>query len=107
MPTEIIAVLDEVGLRAFAGFGIGLLIAYLAAFPVRFVGRRLNILDRPGHRSSHSTDVPRTGGVAIILGMAPALALTAHTTTPFAIGVIAAIVAAVMLPVFQASGMVG
>ena len=91
MPTGITEILGQIGWRPSAAFAIALLIAYLVTFPVRILGQRLKILDRPGHRSSHSTVVPRTGGLAIILAMAPALALTSHTSTPFLIGIVAAL----------------
>lgn len=91
MLTETIAILGEIGWRPSAAFGIALLLAYLVTFPVRIFGQRMKILDKPGHRSSHTTVVPRTGGIAIILAMVPALALTSETSTPFVIGIIAAL----------------
>jgi UDP-N-acetylmuramyl pentapeptide phosphotransferase/UDP-N-acetylglucosamine-1-phosphate transferase len=56
-------------------------LAYVLGFPVRNLGLRLNIMDKPGHRSSHSTPTPRVGGVAILLA-ALAAALLFFTPTP-------------------------
>lgn len=41
---------------------------YLLTFPVTQLGRRSRILDEPGHRSSHTEVVPRTGGLAVVAG---------------------------------------
>jgi UDP-GlcNAc:undecaprenyl-phosphate GlcNAc-1-phosphate transferase len=48
----------------------------LAATPIAIrIARRLGIVDEPGGRRIHDRPVPRLGGVAIILGIAVALAL--------------------------------
>ncbi|MCE5328014.1 MAG: glycosyltransferase family 4 protein [Planctomycetaceae bacterium] len=61
-------------------------LTYLIGFPIRSAGLRMNIMDRPIHRSSHTEAVPRVGGVAIILGAFGA-GLTLFKPTPaFAVG---------------------
>ena len=48
----------------------------LAATPVvRAAARRFHLLDHPNERSSHRTVTPRSGGIAILLGLTLALAL--------------------------------
>jgi Fuc2NAc and GlcNAc transferase len=48
----------------------------LVATPVaRAAARRFGLLDRPNERSSHRVVTPRAGGIAILLGLAAALAL--------------------------------
>ncbi len=59
---------------------------FLAAIPARAIGYHKQIMDHPGHRSSHSVAVPRTGGIAIILGMAVAVAIFGKFTFPFMLG---------------------
>ena len=41
----------------------------LLTFPAKWLGRRLDILDFPGHRSSHQNPTPRTGGLAIFFSI--------------------------------------
>ncbi len=48
----------------------------LVAMPVaRAAARRFHLLDHPNERSSHRTVTPRSGGIAILLGLTLALAL--------------------------------
>ena len=71
---------------------------YLAAIPAEIIGHRRQIMDHPGHRSSHSVAVPRTGGIAIMLGMLIAAAAFGDFTFPFVLGMgSVAIIAAVSL----------
>jgi UDP-N-acetylmuramyl pentapeptide phosphotransferase/UDP-N-acetylglucosamine-1-phosphate transferase len=42
-------------------------------FPAKWLGHRMEILDHPGHRSSHQHPTPRTGGLAIIVSLAAAM----------------------------------
>jgi len=56
---------------AAAAFGIAL----LATPALRAAARHFGLLDRPNQRSSHSTIVPRAGGVAVALAVVAALAL--------------------------------
>jgi UDP-N-acetylmuramyl pentapeptide phosphotransferase/UDP-N-acetylglucosamine-1-phosphate transferase len=46
------------------------------AFLLTFSGGRLRILDHPNERSLHSTPTPRTGGLAIWIGMTAGLLIT-------------------------------
>ncbi len=46
----------------------------LLTFPAKWLGRRLDILDFPGHRSSHQNPTPRTGGLAIFFSILLCLA---------------------------------
>ena len=47
---------------------VAMIATYLLCFPVQKLSVRLGLLDEPGDRSSHTNAVPRTGGIAIILG---------------------------------------
>ena len=40
--------------------------AWLLGFLARYLGHNLDILDLPGHRSSHSNPTPRSGSIAIV-----------------------------------------
>jgi UDP-N-acetylmuramyl pentapeptide phosphotransferase/UDP-N-acetylglucosamine-1-phosphate transferase len=51
-------------LLSFVGIS---LIAYLCVAAVRYLAHRHGIIDVPNERSSHSTSVPRGGGIAIVL----------------------------------------
>jgi len=52
-----------------------MVIGVLLGAPMRRLGVRLNIMDVPNRRSSHTRTVPRTGGVAIVLAMLVAAVL--------------------------------
>ena len=43
--------------------------AWLLGFLARYLGHKLDILDLPGHRSSHTNPTPRSGGIAIVLAL--------------------------------------
>ncbi|MCL2700942.1 MAG: glycosyltransferase family 4 protein [Phycisphaerae bacterium] len=60
------------GLIAMATSAI---ICLLLGIPMRRLGVRLRIMDVPNRRSSHSTPIPRMGGVAIVLAMIFTMAL--------------------------------
>jgi Fuc2NAc and GlcNAc transferase len=68
----------------------------LLGTPVRRLGMRLNIMDVPNQRSSHTRTVPRTGGVAIVLAMIVTLALFGRPTAPLlvvlALGALASVI---------------
>ncbi|MEK7448210.1 MAG: MraY family glycosyltransferase [Planctomycetota bacterium] len=49
-------------------FLIALAVSYLATFLVKWLTRRLGIIDKPGPEKIHAKPVPRLGGVAIFLG---------------------------------------
>jgi UDP-N-acetylmuramyl pentapeptide phosphotransferase/UDP-N-acetylglucosamine-1-phosphate transferase len=55
---------------------------WIAGFGAKWLGHRMDILDHPGHRSSHQHPTPRTGGLAIILGLAAAMAAAAVMLRP-------------------------
>ncbi len=65
------------------GFVVAAIAAFLLAFPVRHLGERLRLIDIPGRRSSHSTPTPRTGGVAIILGVLIGVAVVFRPSPAF------------------------
>jgi Fuc2NAc and GlcNAc transferase len=48
---------------------------WLLGYPAKWLGWRLNILDLPGHRSSHHNPTPRTGGLSILFGLVAAVAM--------------------------------
>jgi UDP-N-acetylmuramyl pentapeptide phosphotransferase/UDP-N-acetylglucosamine-1-phosphate transferase len=50
-------------------FAVAAVASVLLGFPLRLVSQRLRILDKPGERSSHTIPTPRTGGIAIVLGL--------------------------------------
>jgi UDP-N-acetylmuramyl pentapeptide phosphotransferase/UDP-N-acetylglucosamine-1-phosphate transferase len=52
---------------------LGAVTTWIMGFPAKWLGHRMDILDHPGHRSSHQNPTPRTGGLAIILGLAAAM----------------------------------
>ncbi len=71
---------------------------YLAAIPAEIIGHRGKIMDHPGERSSHSVAVPRTGGIAILLGMLAGIAIGGHFTGLLMMGLgSVAIIAAISL----------
>ncbi len=79
-----------------AVFGLAAIGTFLAAIPAEIIGYRKRIMDHPGHRSSHAIAVPRTGGIAILLGMVLSLAVFGKPTAPFLLGLgSVAIIAAV------------
>lgn len=54
--------------------GIALVVSLLGTWWLQGAGRRrVAMLDHPGERSLHSVATPRTGGIAIALGLLPAL----------------------------------
>ena len=55
--------------RIAACFALAAAAVFAIGFPARVLGQRTRILDQPGERSSHTVPVPRTGGLAIILGV--------------------------------------
>jgi UDP-N-acetylmuramyl pentapeptide phosphotransferase/UDP-N-acetylglucosamine-1-phosphate transferase len=65
------------------GFVAAAIATYLLAFPVRQLGERLKLVDIPGRRSSHTMPTPRTGGVAIILGVLIGVGCVFRPTRPF------------------------
>ena len=78
---------------ALARSGLALAVTLACAPLVLAVLRRGQILDHPTERSSHSTPVPRGGGVAAAVGALVALALTPSVVSGhrWAIGVTAAL----------------
>jgi UDP-N-acetylmuramyl pentapeptide phosphotransferase/UDP-N-acetylglucosamine-1-phosphate transferase len=71
---------------------------YLLCYPVIYVSHRFHLLDRPGHRSSHSQPTPRTGGLAIVLGALIGVLLCFQPRAAFLVIIaIGAVVAAVSL----------
>ncbi len=74
---------DNVELRLMGACAGAAAASCLIGFPAAWAGRRLRILDRPGHRSSHSTPTPRVGGVAILLGALIGFMLFAKLTLAF------------------------
>lgn len=52
-------------------------------WPVRWLTMRLRILDRPTSRSSHTVPTPRTGGIAILMGVLLAVTLAMHLNFAF------------------------
>ncbi|MFP3937579.1 MAG: glycosyltransferase family 4 protein [Phycisphaerae bacterium] len=64
-------------------FVVAALATYLLTFPVRHLGERLNLIDIPGQRSSHTNPTPRTGGVAIIFGILIGVASAFRPSVPF------------------------
>lgn len=56
---------------------------YLLCFPIRKLSLRLHLLDQPTNRSSHSTPVPRTGGIAIIFGAIVGVGFVFKPSLPF------------------------
>ena len=71
---------------------------FLASLPAEIIGRRRQIMDHPGERSSHTVAVPRTGGIAIMFGMLLATVLFGSFTVPLVLGLgSVAIIAAVSL----------
>lgn len=66
--------------------GLWLLAFGLAAWTIRWLlnpDNRLHILDHPNHRSLHRQPVPRTGGVAILTGLAGAGAVLGAVVWPW------------------------
>ena len=80
--------------RALPAGVLAAVATFLAARPICALGRRMRILDRPGIRSSHTTPVPRTGGLAILVGMGVALAVLAGVA-PLYLPALALLIAAV------------
>jgi Fuc2NAc and GlcNAc transferase len=70
---------------------VGLAIALVATPLVRAAARRQGLLDHPNPRSSHRTVTPRGGGLAVLLGMAGALAFLPGrwTASPAVLGLLA------------------
>ncbi|MBI5724147.1 MAG: glycosyltransferase family 4 protein [Planctomycetes bacterium] len=62
-------------------------------FPLRAAAARLNLLDRPGPRSSHSQPTPRIGGVGLLAGVAISMAVVFQPAGPIltACGIAAAV----------------
>ncbi len=61
-------------MTAAAGFGVALVVTLVAAPLVLLLVRRLGVLDHPTGRSSHATPTPRSGGIAVFVGLAAGLA---------------------------------
>lgn len=57
----------------------GFLVSFLLGGPVRSAMRRSGMLDTPNHRSSHVNPTPRGGGLACLLGIWAACAVSALT----------------------------
>lgn len=73
-------------------------IAYALCFPLRYVSIKLNLVDKPKNRSSHTTPVPRTGGVAIIMAAFIGACMVTSPKLAFGLAVgIGAFVAAISL----------
>ena len=66
--------------------GLAAAFTLLAGFPTRILGLRTGIMDNPGHRSSHSTPVPRIGGLAIMVGTFLALMCMFRPSLAFLVG---------------------
>lgn len=68
---SMLAYFAELPLPGAAGlaFLVAAVACALLGLPVRLLSARLRIMDRPGERSSHSVPTPRTGGIAIVLGL--------------------------------------
>jgi len=49
-------------------------VCWAAAWPVRLVGPRLGLVDRPGERKTHARPMPTAGGLAVWLGVVLPLA---------------------------------
>lgn len=60
-------------------FGVAFVTTLAAIPPIRAWARRFHLLDHPNERSSHRMVTPRAGGLAILLGLAVALATTPAT----------------------------
>ncbi len=58
-------------------FGTSLGVAALMTPLAGHLGRRLNIVDRPGGRRRHQGEVPRLGGIAVFLAFAAAVSVAA------------------------------
>lgn len=58
-------------------------ITYLLCYPLLKLSHRLRLLDVPVNRSSHSTPIPRTGGVAIVVGGMISVLLVTEPTWAF------------------------
>jgi len=54
--------------RMFLAGLVSTLAALGLGWPIRRLGLALGVMDKPSHRSSHFVPVPRTGGIAIVLG---------------------------------------
>lgn len=67
-------------------FAVAGIATFLAAVPARAIGYRGRIMDHPGSRSSHNVAVPRTGGMAIVLGMAVTMLIFGRFTFPLLLG---------------------
>jgi UDP-N-acetylmuramyl pentapeptide phosphotransferase/UDP-N-acetylglucosamine-1-phosphate transferase len=67
-----------IGLTADIGVAAGLsfVIALLLTPVVRSFGHGLSLIDVPNERSSHFAPTPRTGGIAILIGIIAAIAAT-------------------------------
>jgi UDP-N-acetylmuramyl pentapeptide phosphotransferase/UDP-N-acetylglucosamine-1-phosphate transferase len=63
------------------------LVSLAAAFPARGLGRRLAIMDHPRDYSSHTEAVPRTGGLAIWLGVLAGMVCTIRPCPTFLVAV--------------------
>jgi UDP-N-acetylmuramyl pentapeptide phosphotransferase/UDP-N-acetylglucosamine-1-phosphate transferase len=61
---------------------VALVVAAVATPLFRQISRRLNLLDHPNERSSHSVPTPRTGGNAINLAIAAAAVMTSAWSNP-------------------------
>ncbi len=75
---------------------VALVAAFLVAIPARIIGFRKQIMDTPGHRSSHTVAVPRTGGIAILIAMAVSVLVTGEYTNHFLYGIASVVIISVV-----------
>lgn len=82
---------------ALLGGAVALILSILLAPLARGMGWRLGILDRPNSLSIHAVPVPRTGGVAVFLGMAGGVLAASLLGAELAFGPLLAVVSCVGL----------
>jgi len=66
--------------------GLAAVLTFLVGYPTRILGLRTGIMDHPVHRSSHTTPVPRVGGLAIMMGAFLALMCMFRPSLSFLVG---------------------